>query len=187
LSCVTCILHILSLGRVDVAVHVRLSFTCTFPSPFVCVCWTCAGNPARSRDGSHHPVLGHVRQHAWRARGCGQGTCTRVHARRTQAAAALLPICLQRSRCAQCWHMHWSGTCRAGDRHVHGGAWGVLAGWPLALECMHGANRQQGPCYLYTFSGPGALSAAISASTLCAGIRTGTTLAGASAPVRHVW
>jgi uncharacterized protein with von Willebrand factor type A (vWA) domain len=27
----------------------------------------------------------------------------------------------------------------------------------LALECMRGAHRQQRPCYLYAFSGPGAL------------------------------
>jgi uncharacterized protein with von Willebrand factor type A (vWA) domain len=26
----------------------------------------------------------------------------------------------------------------------------------LALECMRGAHRQQRPCYLYAFSGPGA-------------------------------
>lgn len=25
----------------------------------------------------------------------------------------------------------------------------------LALECMRGAHRQQRPCYLYAFSGPG--------------------------------
>jgi uncharacterized protein with von Willebrand factor type A (vWA) domain len=27
----------------------------------------------------------------------------------------------------------------------------------LALECMRGAHRQQRPCYLYAFSGPGML------------------------------
>lgn len=29
----------------------------------------------------------------------------------------------------------------------------------LALECMRGAHRQQRPCYLYAFSGPGQYSA----------------------------
>jgi uncharacterized protein with von Willebrand factor type A (vWA) domain len=28
----------------------------------------------------------------------------------------------------------------------------------LALECMRGAHRQQRSCYLYAFSGPGALA-----------------------------
>lgn len=75
--------------------------------------------------GPDHPVPGHERLHARRARDRRQGARARVHARREPAAARVLPVRVQRPRCAardggswrssagRCWGRAHGLVCRA--------------------------------------------------------------------------
>lgn len=59
---------------------------------------TLTGDPSSSRNGSHHPVPRHIRQHEGRKGGGGQGSGAGVHEGRAQAAAAVLSLRVQRAR-----------------------------------------------------------------------------------------